>query len=125
MICGVYDKSYRTWTRQNSKASVRDFLWFIPANCLLACSTTIILPGTQVFFHLNAILIFVIKVNRKNIQPEYSNLDLFTPIKTRLNELFPAFDSNPRVCESVFTFVREIKLVLHNCTLKSSFYNFI
>lgn len=38
---------------------------------------------------------------------------------------FPAFDNTPRVCESMFTFVREIKLVLHYSTLKGSFYNFI
>lgn len=42
-----------------------------------------------------------------------------------LNELFPVSDNTPHVCESMFTFVQEIKLVLHYCTLKGSFYNFI
>lgn len=58
------------------------------------------------------------KKKKKKIQSENSNLAPFTPIKSMLNELFPAFDNNPRVWESVFTFVREIKLVLHYCTLK-------
>lgn len=41
-----------------------------------------------------------------------------------LNELlFPAFDNGKHVCRTMFTFLQEIKLVLHYCTLKGSFYN--
>lgn len=65
------------------------------------------------------------KSHYKNIQSENSNLAPFTLIKMMLNELFPAFDNSPLVCESMFTFVQEIKFVLHYCTLKRSFYNFI
>lgn len=43
-----------------------------------------------------------------------------------LNELLPPqLLIAPHVCESMFTFVWEIKLVLHYGTLKGSFYNFI
>lgn len=45
-----------------------------------------------------------------------------------LNELLPPPPQlliAPHVCESMFTFVWEIKLVLHYGTLKGSFYNFI
>lgn len=44
-----------------------------------------------------------------------------------LNELLPPPQLliAPHVCESMFTFVWEIKLVLHYGTLKGSFYNFI
>lgn len=61
---------------------------------------------------------------KKNLS-ENSNLAPFILIKMMLNELFPVFDNTPHVCESMFTFVQEIKLILHYRTLKGSFYNFI
>lgn len=61
----------------------------------------------------------------ENIPFEYSNLAAFALIKVILNELFAAFDNKLHVCESVFTFVPGIKLVLHYCTLKRSIYSFM
>lgn len=67
------------------------------------------------------------KKEKKKIQSENSNLAPFILIKMMLNELLPPPQLliAPHVCESMFTFVWEIKLVLHYGTLKGSFYNFI
>lgn len=67
------------------------------------------------------------KKEKKKIQSENSNLAPFILIKMMLNELPPPPQLliAPHVCESMFTFVWEIKLVLHYGTLKGSFYNFI
>lgn len=68
------------------------------------------------------------KKEKKKIQSENSNLAPFILIKMMLNELLPPPPQlliAPHVCESMFTFVWEIKLVLHYGTLKGSFYNFI
>lgn len=66
------------------------------------------------------------KKEKKKIQSENSNLAPFILIKMMLNELLPPqLLIAPHVCESMFTFVWEIKLVLHYGTLKGSFYNFI
>lgn len=68
--------------------------------------------------------IFTWKSRKINIQSENSNLAWFILIKIMLNELlFPTFDNGTHVCGTVFTFLQEIKLVLHYCTLKESFYN--
>lgn len=61
---------------------------------------------------------------KKSTQAENSNLAPIILIKIMLNELFPVSDNTLHVCESMFTFLQEIKLALHYSTLKGSFLQF-